>query len=94
MSGLFVTLICTGPCGLSMFLSADIKEEMNGFLGTDVPRFTRLGLFHCSSQVCFLHIEGETLHQQKEYNSLALLGPLLHCGALEPNLQYLRGLPV
>lgn len=42
----------------------------------------------------FSQIEGETLHQQKEYNSLPLLGPLLHCGALDLNLQYLRGLPV
>ena len=38
------------------------------------------------TDVVFLQIEGKTLHQQKDYNSLC-------CSGLEPNPQCLRGVP-
>ena len=64
-----------------------------------------LALLYCASQIlCFLQIEGKTLHQQKDYNSfyqnthfiafLTLFWYLLCSGGLEWNLQYLQSMPV
>ena len=45
-------------------------------------------LLYCVPQMLhFLQIEGKTLHQQKDYNSLYISG-------LEPNPQYLQGMSV
>lgn len=41
----------------------------------------------------FLQIEGETLHHQKDYDSLSHT-PVLYCTGLELNLRYLQGMPV
>lgn len=68
MSELLVTSMATGQCfaGLGKFMSADIQEENNGFLGTGTPRF----IARCLTALhrCVLvHTEGKTLHWQNDY---------------------------
>lgn len=52
-----------------------------------MPCFTMLRFIAFHGCGVFKQTEGKTLQEQKDYDSL-------YCNGLEPNLQYLLGMPV